>query len=368
MNNQDTRYNNQIITNNQIPITKPFGHWLLKFGICLVIVSWLLVICQPVLAQGQAGTDIAVLKAGVGARPLGMGGAFTAVADNADAPYWNPAGLGWVKDSEITTMQTKLSTDADHYYISYVQPALGGTLGVSWIQVGLGSITQTSSEVDKYNEVQNLSIFSYFSNAYMFSYGRNLNEHVSIGLTGKYLTSDMFGISQGQAWGYSVTPGILIRLRSPVRVTKPVSLLGNEVRNEQRASGIDTGIGPVTEPTGITIGLKVDELFNQQQWGTGTIEQVPPKLRLGLAYKSPNPGLLALDISQTMRSNYAPEISLGYEWSLINGLTFRAGYTEGGITAGAGFAVNNARVDYAYVTQKALSKDNVHRVSLSGIW
>jgi hypothetical protein len=141
-----------------------------------------------------------------------MGSAFTASADNADAPYWNPAGLGLVASSEITTMQTRLSSDADHYYISYVQPALGGSVGFSWIQIGLGNITQTSSEVNNNNEVQNLSVFSYFSNAYMLSYGKNLNDHISVGLTGKYLSSDMSGIGGGQASGYSVTPGLLLRL------------------------------------------------------------------------------------------------------------------------------------------------------------
>lgn len=49
-------------------------------------------------------------------------------------------------------------------------------------------------------------------------------------------------------------------------------------------------------------------------------------------------------------------------------LSLRPGYADGGLTAGAGFAVNNARVDYAYVTQRALSKENVHRISLSDIW
>ena len=200
-------------------------------------------------AQGQAGTDIAVLKAGVGARPLGMGGAFTAIADNADAPYWNPAGLGNLSSSEITTMQTKLSSDADHYYVSYVRPAFGGTFGISWIQVGLGNVTQTSTEVDTHNEVQNISIFSYFSNAYMLSYGKNINDKLSIGLTGKYLTSDMFGVAGGQAYGYSITPGILIKPREH-----------------------------------LSIGLKVDELVNSQSWGTGTVEHAPPKIRLGLAY------------------------------------------------------------------------------------
>jgi len=296
----------------------------------LFIVSLLIGHC--VMAQGQAGTDIAVLKAGVGARPLGMGSAFTAVADNADAPYWNPAGLGFVSSSEITTMQTKLSTDADHYYVSYVRPAFGGTLGISWIQVGLGNITETSSEVDPNNEVVNLSIFSYFSNAYMLAYGKELTDRISIGLTGKYLTSDMFQIAGGQAYGYSVTPGILLR------PTKQLS-----------------------------VGLKIDELVNQQSWGTGTVEQVPPKLRLGLAYQSPNPGLFAVDVSQTLRSGYAAEASVGYEWSK-DGLAIRLGYSGESWTAGAGFASGHTRVDYAYVTQQDLSRENVHRISLTGSW
>jgi hypothetical protein len=300
----------------------------------LLLIGALLIVNSVVFAQGQAGQDIATLKAGVGARPLGMGGAFTAVSDNADAPYWNPGGLGFVDDNEITSMQTKLSTDADHYYVSYVRPAMGGTLGISWIQVGLGNITETSAEVDSNNEVVNLSVFSYFSNAYLLSYGRKINDRISIGLTTKYLTSDMYNIAGGQAYGYSVTPGILLKL-------------------------------PVTSNQ-LTVGLKVDELLNQQFWGTGTVEKVPPKLRLGLAYRSPNPGLFAVDISQILKSGYAAAAAMGYEWAK-DGLSFRVGYADG-LTAGAGFVSGNARVDYAYVQQRELSRDNVHRVSLSGIW
>jgi long-subunit fatty acid transport protein len=98
----------------------------LVIGILFVI--WILSFNCFAVDTGQAGLDIAVLKAGVGARALGMGSAFTAVADNADAPFWNPAGLSRIKDNEITAMQTKLSTDADHYYVSYVTPLFGGGL------------------------------------------------------------------------------------------------------------------------------------------------------------------------------------------------------------------------------------------------
>ncbi|MFA4844229.1 MAG: PorV/PorQ family protein [Candidatus Margulisiibacteriota bacterium] len=311
----------------------------------------------PAVAQGQAGLDLAILNAGVGARPLGMGSAFTAIADNADAPYWNPAGLGLLNKSEITTMQTRLSSDTDHYYVSYIQPALGGTLGISWVQVGLGNINQTSAEVDFHNEVQNISIFSYFSNAYLIAYGKELSDKVSLGLTAKYLNSDMTNIAGGQGSGYSVTPGLLITISK---------------------TDVGTGLVPVRTdrtttrvvPT-LTLGIKVDELINQQQWGTGTIERVPPKLRLGLAYKEPRGSLagslFALDLAQTIKPGYSPELSGGYEYSL-GGLSLRLGYADSGLTAGAGFQVNHTRVDYAYVTQRALSRDNVHRISLSGIW
>lgn len=315
--------------NNKQRTSNKLKKWILELGICLYLVSWSLVL--PALALDQAGQDIAILKAGVGARPLGMGGAFTAIADNADAPYWNAAGLGFINDNEITSMQTRLSTDADHYYLSYVQPALGGTLGISWVQVGLGTITQTSNEVDENNEVVNLSVFSYFANAYLVSYGKKLNDSLSLGITGKYLTSDMTQISGGQASGYSISPGMLM-------------LLPNDWR----------------------LGFMVDELLNEQTWGTGTVEKVPPKLRVGLAHTQPSPGVFAVDVIQTLKEGYSATAVLGYEWAR-DGFSLRMGYADG-ISAGAGFVSGPARVDYAYVTQMALSRDNVHRISLSGKW
>jgi len=233
-------------------------------------------------------------------------------------------------------LQTRMSTDADHYYLSYVRPFLGGTLGVSWIQVGLGSIVQTSSEVDVNNEVQNLGLFSYFSNAYLLAYGKKINDHISFGITGKYLTSDMVNITAGQAYGYSITPGFLVDLRQNKEV-------------------------------GLRVGLKIDELINQQSWGTGTVEQAPAKLRIGLAYQPSNRGTLALDLSQTLREGYGTEVAVGYEWQR-DVLAIRLGYNDGGLTAGAGFDSGQVQVDYAYVTQQDLSRDNVHRVSLTGSW
>ncbi|NQU16975.1 MAG: PorV/PorQ family protein [Candidatus Saganbacteria bacterium] len=301
----------------------------LRFLSSIVII---LIAVVPAYAIGQGGIEFDMLSTGVGARPLGMGGAFTAVADNADCPFYNPAGLANIYFKEITTTQTKLSTDADHYYISYVQPLGKGSLGISWIQVGTGSLTQTSATVDAYNEVINLNSFSYFTNAYLISYGMKLTKRIAAGLTAKYLSSDMTRQTGGQAHGYSVSPGVLVR---PSEI--------------------------------FTLGFKIDELFNNLSWGTGTSEKAPPNLHLGMAVRSNISGLFALDFSQILKSGYTGSISAGYEWER-EGLAFRLGYADSAMTAGAGFRSGVAQIDYAYVQQTSLSKDNVHRISLSGRW
>jgi hypothetical protein len=76
---------------------------------------------------------------GWGARPLGMGGAFTAVANDASGPLFNPAGIAQVSQKEATFMSAKLFTGLEgveigQNYFGYVHP-LGntfGSIGVVW--------------------------------------------------------------------------------------------------------------------------------------------------------------------------------------------------------------------------------------------
>ena len=74
----------------------------------------------------------------VGSRPLSMGGAFTAVADDANAITWNPAGLPGLRRTEFT------STYADLYAMGITQSYLGFVspfsdriaIGLDWARVG----------------------------------------------------------------------------------------------------------------------------------------------------------------------------------------------------------------------------------------
>ena len=63
-----------------------------------------LLLTTPAFADKYAGE---FLKAPVGARAIGMGGAFAAVSDDATAPYWNPAGMVYLPYREVIAMHSE---------------------------------------------------------------------------------------------------------------------------------------------------------------------------------------------------------------------------------------------------------------------
>ena len=63
---------------------------------------WL--VCGDAKATKYAG---AFMENGGGARALALGGAFTAVADDPSASFWNPAGLATFEDQEILVMHSE---------------------------------------------------------------------------------------------------------------------------------------------------------------------------------------------------------------------------------------------------------------------
>jgi len=62
-------------------------------------------------AAGVGTTGAQFLKVGVGARPMAMGNAFSALADDANAVNWNPGALAEVKHKNLTASYNSLFKD-----------------------------------------------------------------------------------------------------------------------------------------------------------------------------------------------------------------------------------------------------------------
>lgn len=76
-----------------------------------------LIFCRPDWALGQAAESVEIPSSpnpvGSGARALGMGGAFIAVADDATAASWNPGGLIQLERPEISAVGAGFSRTED---------------------------------------------------------------------------------------------------------------------------------------------------------------------------------------------------------------------------------------------------------------
>lgn len=329
----------------------------------LAINGWVLVVHA---AEGQAGQESAFLELGVGARPLAMGGSFVAISDDANAVYWNPAGLVHLKENEITSMQTELFLDTRFYYLSYgmlLEPGFGfgkdrqkhssgqaeggkwGCIGFSWMQLSTGNMPLTKGKVDEdgnpiidpgtgKQEVEIIDYFDAVDNAYLLGYGRRIMDNLSIGINMKILTRKIGG------W---------------------------------HGSGVGVDIGGMYEPTDkLTLGLVFQDIGKTNiHWNTGTNDRTPGNVKLGVGYKilslKDYDLLLTYDISQKMKKKHVPIHHFGAEWTIAKLVALRLGCDDISFTCGAGFMMKidsvSVRADYAYVTHAEF--DNTHRISLS---
>ena len=169
-------------------MTKQIAKWASKQGpklLCgLIPLFFLILAVSPV---SFAGVDaMPHLRLGAGARSIGMGGAFTAVADDATATVWNPAGLGSAADLSLNFSTQQLDLDRSHNFVALTK-SLGsaGSIGLAVTNAGVSGIQQYDAK-ERYG-----GTFNYSANAYSLSYGIGLG-NFGIGLTGRML-ADNFG-------------------------------------------------------------------------------------------------------------------------------------------------------------------------------
>lgn len=316
----------------------------------LISISLLLYFSTCILAsdEGQSSGSAAFLVFSVGARPAALGGAFTAIANDANSVFYNPGGMVQLTRNELTTMHTELWADIKYDYISYVHllgargkgqgasrenPAssikhpASKALGLSFIRLDAG----TQEARDRF---QNLTgHFSANDTAIILAYSQRLSvvsNNLSAGISLKYIKQEIKNES-GKACDLDI--GFLYNPLTP-RPLKPLKM-----------------------------GLILQNILTSKiNWTTGSKEPLPFILKVGLSYIPKNSNLLtAVDVK---RIQHEPtwKIHAGLEYKIGENLLIRIGSDDGNTTAGAGITYQEFLFDYAYVTHERLG--NKHRVSL----
>ena len=135
------------------------------------------------------------LAGGVGARALGMGGAYVSHANDVTAGYWNPAGLDALAYPEAAYMHAERFGGVVAFdYGAVAMPVTArSTVGVSFFRSGVDDIPNTlgvplredgTPAVDPEAYIDRFSAADY---ALFVSYARKLDRRFRVGATGKLI-------------------------------------------------------------------------------------------------------------------------------------------------------------------------------------
>src|SRR5512146_1348651 len=93
-------------------------------------------------AAGSTTADF--LNLPVGARAAGMGGAYSAISEEASAIYWNPAGLVQIPKLSAVFMRAQYVEDISYQYAAYAHRlSYDSVIAGSVLITDIGSIPRT---------------------------------------------------------------------------------------------------------------------------------------------------------------------------------------------------------------------------------
>ena len=145
----------------------------------LALLGTLLIPPSAFAAAGETG--FAFLKLGVGARPMGMGSAYVALANDPTSVYWNPAGLAGAEGAQVVVMHNEWIQDFRQEFAAVSRSMGAGTLG-------LGVSGFYTSQFEKRDDVGNLiGHFGFNDFAVTGAYAHRFTHQASGGLAVKFI-------------------------------------------------------------------------------------------------------------------------------------------------------------------------------------
>jgi len=287
----------------------------------LTLLMCLMIPVMGVNAQdGQAGTE-SNLSMGFGARALGLGRSFTAMADDPTAVYWNAAGLEHVYQQSFTFFHTSLFEGTNYDFMGYAYPTLSlGTFGLGIGRIGIGDIDERGLQGEYLGKIAWEEYHGFFS------YAKRLPWDLTAGLSIKVVR---------RAWSGLASEG---------------NLADNGV-------GLDLGLMYRPEMFNHfllrdwSLGLNIQNLF-KPQINEGTVSDgYPMAIRFGLlrkVYLMGEGNFLNVLMDVDYSAERDTRIHAGAEYRFLGMGALRVGYNGSTATLGAGIRYSVFQIDYSF--------------------
>lgn len=303
----------------------------------IAILIWILAaviagLFGDITVAAEYGTTTAgFLKIGVGARAMGLGGAFTSVADDPSAVYWNPAGIARMEKSQLQFSHYSWYQDIkiENLFVTFPGKRLSFGAGVTYLDYG---------KFESYDEAGNIGEeLSMYDLAAAFSLSINLNDMFSAGATAKYIEQS-FDIVKANSYAFDA--GILCDF-----------------------DNIQLGLAAVN------IGPRTKFVYEE--------EDLPAAVRFGIALRPfHDQALFSTELDAPLHGNLS--LHQGAELNISRQLFARTGFiykTEAlpgtdalSYNLGAGLSYGVGRFDYTFTPSEELGNETIHNFSVSISW
>ena len=302
------------------------------------------------------------LRIGVGARPAAMGGAFSAVANDATTFYWNPAGLTSSGRLALHIDHVAMFNAMAHYNVAGVSLSLKKRLafGVSWIRLGVDDIPRyaplmgtrlerltgknrsTGQPEGYFSDAEDAVIVS-MAKKIPFTLGLGprsrmliLPMELSLGANGKFIHHKL---DQNAGSGQGLDAGVLLRAVNKTMIrNQPSSWLGMALM--------------ARDVSRTTLSWDTDSQHRDQMETTVLVGAAGSKY-----FRSFSSRLTVAVDHELMPFR---DLHTGVELEILHTLALRAGIHNQTFSAGAGLQFKGLSLDYAFISHDLA---NSHRIS-----
>ena len=294
----------------------------------LAIAATLMLLVAPLPARGadDGGTQ-SIFANGTGVRAIALGGAYAALASDANAMAWNPSGLGLVPRRELSAGRFQYGYEVHEEYLALALPSWRwGGFGVSYRSFGVGGI----EERDDRNTLLSSDLTSSESEIAV-GFGRAIGGAWSVGGAAKIQSQNVAGASGS---GLGVDAGVTVQ---------PLLAAGIGVPWAERLS-LGLAVRNLIEPS-----VRLDEASVPD----------PSVIRTGVAYRS-RWTTTALELERPR--GVGTRFRFGTEFTPHAMLSLRGGWNGRGSVFGAGVHWQSLALDYAF---EDAAVGTIHRIGLT---